>query len=251
MNNSQSRIYKSVCTVFCAMSLFLNVGCATIQEVDLTSYPSADRPWSEDDYKQLNELVEAGRVSLPKLTDPASKAIFERMVSRKNTVFIVAKDESIRPDQRFQTIVGAMRSISLLLSKYGKQARQLPSFEREMAKLMIYSLDLSCLTINFMEKNFKELEKNKGYIEKKNKMYSSLVQLYNKIFFDSLGKPYSKTSRLEIFNALRRSVSQYNAAFNFATRFKISNGIQAVLMVTKDPEEKEALEKLNAAIKGE
>lgn len=233
--------------------LALNTGCATVQDVDFTSSSNVDRPWAADDYKQLDKLIGAGQFPLPTLSDPASKAVFERMVSYENTAFTVVKDESVTADRRLLAVTETMSGVRLLLARYLSELQKGVKHEREMAKLLIYILDLGGLAHGLTEETLKLFKKDSAYQTRLDGLKQArlgLSQMYSGVVLSFTDRTvYSKTSRLEMIEALRKNTPKYGVALDSMTRLKALGTTILMLSRTNDPEEKEALIALRAAIK--
>jgi hypothetical protein len=103
--------------------------------------PSADEPWSVDDYRAaiavLDSIAKATPNALPQYGSPRSGALFARIVAINNAHGV---DPSLTDDARLDSVVLLTQEFNGLLGVYTQAGAQGMVFDNELAELLGYAL---------------------------------------------------------------------------------------------------------------
>src|SRR5689334_5813106 len=114
-------------------------------------YPPADEPWDGTSYRALVERVEAKRLSLPTLSDEATKPVFERMVNLDNIPLRMGLNRELSTTIRFQRLDSALDPIHKLVVLYLNETKKGKSYAPELARLMVYETKVSAALLDLSE----------------------------------------------------------------------------------------------------
>ena len=90
-----------------------------------SAYPPTNRPWNPGDYRALQASIKSGKAKLPSLSDPATKAVFERMIAKDNTPLHVISIKGVpMAGAQILEISGVSDTLKSLIEVYAQQAPQ-------------------------------------------------------------------------------------------------------------------------------
>src|SRR5258707_8620054 len=115
------------------------------------SYPPADEPWDGTSYRALVERVETKRLSLPTLSNEATKLVFERMVNVDNIPLRMGLNRELSTTIPFQRLDSALDPIHKLRVLYLDETKKGKPYSAELARLMGYESKVSAALLDLSE----------------------------------------------------------------------------------------------------
>jgi hypothetical protein len=105
--------------------------------------PAATRPWRAAEYARAAELLRAGHVPLPRLSDPSGRAIVERMTSTENLAYY--REAAVPLRSRLPDLLDLIESMSAVQRLYHADCEKNcvgkdPSSRGELARLRAFTL---------------------------------------------------------------------------------------------------------------
>jgi hypothetical protein len=144
------------------LGLLAAAGTAPARTEDLrVPYPDTDRPWTSVDYRDLAERIVAGRVPLPTLAEPAARRAFERMVSLDNLA--VVRNKSAPIASRVPEMLAMISATRTLMLGYLDEAKRGRPYERELARLQVYTLAQASLVVALVDEFLPTVKKDANY----------------------------------------------------------------------------------------
>lgn len=239
--------------IFCAFLVVSALNAASAQDGGSADYPPADRAWSAADYKRLAVLVSSGQKPLPTLADPASKPVFERMVSVKNAALTDIRDKNKPVQQRLVALTQTGGEVRQLLTLYLKEAKKGKPHERELAKLLIYTMQVFGASIGVVDEFAGTIPKDDKYEVRMGglrQMQGGLRQIYGGVIVSiSETHLYSKASTLELIEAALDNLSTYEPILDYQDRQGALAILEGQLETVKDQDTRLALVQLRDSIR--
>lgn len=122
--------------------------------------PAASRAWSGPDYQRAAEILAAGKVPLPRLSDPQGTALLGRMTSMENLA--LERDPKLSLQSRMEDFVPLQQGASSLLKQY-LAAGARGGFRPEMARLAAFLVRSSALGVELVTEMIPTLPKDERY----------------------------------------------------------------------------------------
>ena len=252
MAHAATRFSWAAWPLICTLLAGLAVQSASAENRAAPPYPPADRPWSSTDYRGLVEMVKSGKVPLPTLADPSSKAVFERVVNVENTALWMARKKDMAVAARMPETLETLQSVNALTLNYVSEANKGKPYEREMAKLLVYSLTLISASIDLAHEFMATMPKDAKY-ETRMAGFRQMQQ-GNRGVLAGLGqsiaetKFYSKASTLEMAQSFVTHVPAFQSFLTDADRQDHLRRIEQQFDSTTDADVRAALMSMRAAI---
>jgi hypothetical protein len=108
-----------------------------------------ERVWRSWDYERAGEVLSAGKVGLPLLSEAAGRALFERIVSVEN--FTIHRDGALPIEARIQDYLTISRQVNVLLRLYNAESRRGGDVHREVCRLLAFTLKMNGVGIGLMD----------------------------------------------------------------------------------------------------
>jgi hypothetical protein len=215
-------------------------------------YPPTDRPWAAADYAALAEAVSSGKAPLPTLADPATRPVFERLVSEHDVGMDMEARHQGTAEARLQEIVQTMAAFQPLLTAYLTAAQNGKPVERELAKLISTAVFHAASADQVADEILPTLPHDAAYQARMN----GLEQMRNGTrtillgVAGALGEPgsFSKASQLEMIAAVKSRLPAFQSAITDAFRTELAAKLGESAGKNTDPEVKAALLDLQKAV---
>jgi len=111
--------------------------------------PTADREWLGSDYERTVQIFSAGKVALPRFSDPQGTALLRRMTSTEN--FSFHRNKSLPLRQRMDDFLKMSREVPALLELYLSEPRIGGGPHQEVAALLAFVLQMSALSVELSD----------------------------------------------------------------------------------------------------
>lgn len=178
--------------------------------------PASDRVWQGADYARTSEVLEAGKVALPRISDPVGAALLNRFTSTDN--FALHRNRSLPIEARLSDYLGVQQGTSSVLNLYlGAMVRK-EKVTPEMVRLVAFALQLSALGIDLVEEFLPKIPKDESYETRMN----GLKQMYSGISTQFQGAEamlnesniYSESERALVLEAMASTLPVVKKAFS-------------------------------------
>lgn len=123
--------------------------------------PAAGREWGGPDYVRTAEILGAGKVTLPRYSDPKGAALLQRMTSTDN--FSLHRNKSIALSVRMEDFLQVQQGANSLLKLYLNATVQGTDYKPEMARLAAFVLHSSALGVDLVEEMLPTLPRDEKY----------------------------------------------------------------------------------------
>jgi hypothetical protein len=216
-----------------------------------TSYPPADEPWDGTSYRALVERVETKRLSLPTLSNEATKLVFERMVNVDNIPLRMGLNRQLSTTIRFQRLDSALDPIHKLVVLYLNEAKKGKSYAPELARLMVYETKVSAALLDLSEPYLATLATDKRYqvhVAYHDQVKSAARQFYSDLVQGLTETRYSKSDVLRMIGGAHDGLPSFQPIFTDQDRQDLVQKLTQQISTTKDQELKKALTELRDAI---
>lgn len=215
-------------------------------------WPPVDRSWSSGDYRSLIENVKSGRLPLPLLTDPASKPVFERIVSDDNVANILPWNKQLPATVRLREVMGSLDAVGLLLALYLDETKKGKPHERELAKLMVQMISLAGSSIVLADEGMATMPRDSGFATREyglqtmrqgaRQIFAGVIQSITETHF------FSKASMLEMARGVVTNLPSLRSTLTDAERQEHQRRIGQLINDAKDTEIKAALVQMHEAL---
>jgi hypothetical protein len=216
------------------------------------NYPPADEPWDGTSYRALVERVETKRLSLPTLSNEATKLVFERMVNVDNIPLRVGLNRELSTTIRFQRLDSALDPIHKLVILYLNETKKGKSYATELARLMVYETKVSAALLDLSEPYLSTLATDKRYqvhVAYHDQVKSTARQFYSDLVLGMTEtRRYSKSDILRMIGAAHDGLPSFQPIFTDQDRQDLVQNLTQQISKTTDQELKKALTELRAAI---
>ena len=227
----------------------LVVQSATAQS---TRYPPDDEAWDGTTYRVLVERVETGGLTLPTLSNAATKLVFERMVNADNIPLRMGLNRQLSVAIRFQRLDSALAPIHKLVVLYATEAKNGKSYGTELARLMVYETKVSAALLDLSEPYLASLAEHKryqvhvAYIDQvksgARQLYADLVQGMTET------QRHSRADVLEMIEGAHAAMAAHDPLLTAQDRRDLVQKLTQQVSVTTDQGLKVALTELRDAI---
>ncbi len=123
--------------------------------------PAASREWAGPDYVRTAEVLGAGKVALPRHSDPEGAALLQRLTSTDN--FSLHRNKSIALPVRMEDFLQVQQGANSLLKLYLSATVQGTDYKPEMARLAAFVLHSSALGVDLVEEMLPTLPRDDKY----------------------------------------------------------------------------------------
>jgi hypothetical protein len=216
------------------------------------SYPPADEPWDGTSYRALVERVETKGLSLPTLSNDATKLVFERMVNVDNIPLRMGLNRELSTTIRFQRLDSALDPIHKLVVLYLNETKKGKPYATELARLMVYESKVSAALLDLSEPYLATLATDKRY--QVHVAYHDQVRSAARQFYSDLVQGMTETSRysksdiLKMIGGAHDGLPSFQPIFTDQDRQDHVQRLTQQISTTKDSELKKALTELRDAI---
>jgi hypothetical protein len=216
------------------------------------SYPPADEPWDGTSYRALVERVETKRLTLPTLSNEATKLVFERMVNLDNIPLRMGLNRQLSTTIRFQRLDSALDPIHKLVVLYLNETKKGKPYAAELARLMVYESKVSAALLDLSEPYLATLATDKRYqvhVTYHDQVKSAARQLYSDLLQGMAEtRRYSKSDILRMIGGAHDGLPSFQPIFTDQDRQEHVQTLTQQISTTKDQELKKALTELRDAI---
>lgn len=220
--------------------------------VHASPYPPSGRPWTNADYASFLKAVTTGQAPLPLLGDPATKAVFERLVARDNIALVVARNKSLPLTKRLEEIGGAQGGLAAAIVLYTAELAKGKPYGREMAKLHVYQMEVLAAMSRLADELVPQIPRDNAYqsrMEGVNAMRLAFRMIvYTSVMALARTDRYSSESKLEIGEGTVKYLPAFQSALSDGDRTKLAGSIRTQLAATSDTKLKAALTELLAGV---
>jgi len=122
--------------------------------------PAVSRAWSGTDYQRAAEILAAGKVPLPRLSDPQGAALLGRMTSLQNLA--LERDSKLPLQSRLEDFVPLQQGASSLLKQY-LAAGARGGFRPETARIAAFLVRSSALGLELVTEMIPTVPKDEHY----------------------------------------------------------------------------------------
>jgi len=215
-------------------------------------YPSPDDPWDGTDYRALVQRVERDGLSLPTLSDAATKPVFDRMVNTDNLPLRIGLNKELAVAIRFQKLDGTLQPIHKLVVLYLNETQKGKPYTAELAQLMVYESKVSGALLDLTEPFLLTIEKDARYqarVAELDKMKSDARQVYSGLVRGMTEtRLYAKPDILKMIGGAMAGLPSYHPVFTAQDRADHVQKLTQQISATTDQELKTALTELRDAI---
>jgi hypothetical protein len=179
--------------------------------------PASDREWHGADYARTSEILSAGKVALPRLSDPLGAALLNRLTSTEN--FSLNRNRALPVEARLSDYLGVQQATSTVLNLYlAMMLRGEAKVTAEMTQIVAFSLQVSALGIDLVEEFLPKIPKDESYA----KRMEGLKQMYSGMSTQFQGaeamlgetKVYSQPERSLLLDAMADALPVLKKAFS-------------------------------------
>lgn len=178
--------------------------------------PASDRVWQGVDYVRTGEVLSAGKVALPRLSDPVGAALLDRFTTTDN--FSLHRNLSLPVEARLSDYLSVQKGTSEVLNLYLAAMVRKEKVTSEMARLVGFSLQLSSLGIDLVQEFLPKIPKDESYETRMN----GLKQMYSGISTQFQGAEamlheasmYSEADRTLVLDAMASTLPVIKKAFS-------------------------------------
>ena len=125
--------------------------------------PAVSRAWTGPDYQRAAEILAAGKVSLPRLSDPRGAALLGRMTSLENLA--LERDPKLSLQSRLEDFVPLQQGASSLLKQY-LAAGARGGFRPETARLAAFLVRSSAQGLELVTEMIPTVPKDEQYAKR-------------------------------------------------------------------------------------
>lgn len=178
--------------------------------------PASDREWHGADYARTSEVLSAGKVALPRLSEPLGAALLNRFTSTDN--FALHRNLSLPIEARLSDYLGVQHGTGSMLNLYLAAMARQEKVTPEMVQLVAFSLHLSALGIDLIQELLPKIPKDESYETR----MDGLKQMYSGISTQFQGAEamlnelhiYSESERSFVLDAMATTLPVLKKAFS-------------------------------------
>jgi hypothetical protein len=169
----------AVCVLFLVFGLADGLAAQTAQNAASNPYleagiPASDREWHGADYARTSEILSAGKVALPRLSDPLGAAVLNRLTSTEN--FSLNRNRALPVEARLSDYLAIQQSANEVLNLYlATMLRGEAKVTAEMTQIVAFLLRVSALGIDLLDEFLPKIPKDESYA----KRMEGLKQMYS------------------------------------------------------------------------
>ena len=123
--------------------------------------PALSRDWSGDDYAQVAQVLAAGRLPLPRLTDEQGRLFLQRLTSKENLSFY--RNHSLPIQQRMEGFFKLMGGANAIAKQYMAAANKGLDVHREIAQQLAFLLRATAVTVQLIDEFLPTVPKDEKY----------------------------------------------------------------------------------------
>ncbi|HEV7504649.1 MAG TPA: hypothetical protein VGS07_07045 [Thermoanaerobaculia bacterium] len=153
-------MHRSILVI--ALLLAAHLSTAAVAETDPfleAGIPAATRPWSGPDYERTVEILTAGKVPLPKFSNPQGAALLRRMTSLDN--LSLERDPNLPLSTRMPDFLQLEQAVGKLITLYGDANEG--DYRSELAHITAFVLHSSALGVDLVEEFMPTLVRDETY----------------------------------------------------------------------------------------
>lgn len=219
-----------------------------------SAYPPTNRPWNPGDYRALQASIKSGKAKLPSLSDPATKAVFERMIAKDNTPLHVISIKGVpMAGAQILEISGVSDTLKSLIEVYAQQAPQSESVATDVAKLQLYMFKLMDAAAARSDAIKRGLPRDGNYEQQLTRLQQAWrtfgQEILNRNIYALFAgtKVYSKKAAIEMVQALMKRSATILKVLNDQDRAGLAETVRVQSKVIKDDDVKAAFARLQTA----
>jgi hypothetical protein len=152
---------RSVLVIALLLTVPLATAVAETNPFLAAGIPAATRSWTGPDYERTAEVLIAGKVPLPKLSDPQGAALLRRVTSTDNLA--AERDRKIPLSLRLQDLRQIQLGATALLQLYLDAADKGGGYRPELAAVTGFLLHSSAQQVDLVEELMPTLVKDEAY----------------------------------------------------------------------------------------
>ena len=191
--------------------------------------PAVSRGWTGPDYVRTSEVLGAGKVALPKFSDPEGAALLRRVTSTDN--FKLHHDKTIALPTRLGDFMQMQQGASSLLKVYLDATVKGGSYKPEIARLAAFVLHSSALGVELVDEMLPTIPKDDQYETRMaglKQMNSGLTTVF--VGAEQMLTPRNGFSAEELsvlLEAMARTLPQIKKAFAPDYRIELRKKLEA------------------------
>jgi hypothetical protein len=191
--------------------------------------PASDREWHGADYARTSEILSAGKVALPRLSDPLGAALLNRLTSTEN--FSLARNRSLPIEARFGDYLAMQQGANEVLNLYiAATVRGEGKLTSEIVRIVAFSLQVSALAVDLVEEFLPKIPKDENYATR----MAGLKQMYSGISTQFQGSEvmlgetnvYSQPERSLLLDAMAGALPVLKKAFSPDYRIELRKKLE-------------------------
>lgn len=191
--------------------------------------PASDREWHGVDYARASEILSAGKVALPRLSDPLGAALLNRLTSTEN--FSLNRNRDLPVEARLSDYLAIQQGANKVLNLYlSTMLRGEAKVTAEMTQIVAFSLQVSALGIDLVEEFLPKIPKDESYA----KRMEGLKQMYSGISTQFQGAEamlgesniYSQPERSRLLDAMAGALPVLKKAFSQDFRVELRKKLE-------------------------
>ncbi|MES1244004.1 MAG: hypothetical protein ABUT39_20545 [Acidobacteriota bacterium] len=191
--------------------------------------PASDREWHGPDYTRTSEILSAGKVALPRLSEPLGAALLGRLTSTEN--FSLDRNGALPIEARLGDYLAIQQGTNKVLNLYvATMVRGEAKVTAEMTQIVAFSLRVSALGIDLVEEFLPKIPKDESYAAR----MEGLKQMYSGISTQFQGaeamlgeiKIYSQPERSLLLDAMAGALPVLRKAFSQDFRVELRKKLE-------------------------
>ena len=123
--------------------------------------PALSREWSGADYAQAAQVLAAGKLPLPRLTDEQGRLFLQRLTSEEN--FSLYRNRSLPIQQRMEGFFKLMGGANAIAKQYMAAANKGLDVHREIAQQLAFLLHVTAVSVQLIDEFLPTVPKDEQY----------------------------------------------------------------------------------------
>jgi hypothetical protein len=206
--------------------------------------PAATRPWAGPDYERTVEILTAGKVPLPKFSDPEGAALLRRMTSLDN--LSLERDQNLPLSARMPDFLQLEQAVGKLLILYGDAKEG--DYRSEMAHITAFVLHSSAQGVDLVEEFMPTLVKDETYaarmagLKQMNEGMTTIVVSAEQLLAEENG--FSEEDLSLLLDAMASSLSRLKKGFPPDVRIELRKKLEADKVRFKKDEDAKRIDRM-------
>jgi hypothetical protein len=185
----------------------------TLVEADL---PALSREWTGDDYTRAAQILAAGTLPLPSLSDEQGRLFLKRLTATDNLAFY--RNRTLPIEARVESCFKLMEGAGAILKLYGAAANKGQRLNSEITQQTVFMLHLAAVGIQLIDEFMPTVPKDEKYairIEGVKKTYAGLTRMFVGAEASLSEKSfYSSENLSDLLTAMAETLPRVEKAFS-------------------------------------